>query len=176
VTIDFRGLFQQTKPDVVAVRAEERRTQHVQRDIYDSHRHRIFSVAFYMTGNEVHAEEILTNTFVQAFTVAPRPDRHAIDRALLSQLRSRFQISPVSTAVTVPESGQHLEKNILRTHLEEALQHLPPVERLLFLLRDVEGYPLEEVSSLTEIPPGQASRILMSARIRLRSILADMQS
>jgi RNA polymerase sigma factor (sigma-70 family) len=176
VTIDFRGLFQQTKPDVVAVRAEERRIQHAQRDIYDSHRHRIFSVAFYMTGNEVHAEKILTDTFVQAFTVASKPDRHTVDQALLSQLRSRFNISPVATSGTVPGSGQPLEKNILRTDLEKALQHLPPVERLLFLLRDVEGYPLDEVSSLTEIPPEQASRILMSARIRLRSILADMQS
>ena len=30
-----------------------------QRDIYDSHRHRVFSISYYMTGSELEAEEIL---------------------------------------------------------------------------------------------------------------------
>ena len=29
-----------------------------QRDIYDSHRHRTFALAYYMTGNEIEAEDI----------------------------------------------------------------------------------------------------------------------
>ncbi len=175
MTVGLRGLFQQGKPDIVAVRAEEHRTEQVQRDIYDSHRHRVFSVAFYMTGNEVHAENILTETFVQAFNAAPEPDRSGIDQALISQLRARFEISP-STVGPEAAPAQSLERNIRRTELEEALHQLPPTERLLFLLRDVEGYSLDQVSSLTEISPRDASRTLMSARIRLRQILAGTKA
>jgi hypothetical protein len=38
-----------------------------QRDIYESHRHRVFSVSYYMTGSELEAEEILRGSFIRAF-------------------------------------------------------------------------------------------------------------
>ncbi|MGC2499284.1 MAG: hypothetical protein WA374_16165, partial [Acidobacteriaceae bacterium] len=38
-----------------------------QRDIYDSHRHRVFSLSYYMTGSELEAEGILRDVFVRAF-------------------------------------------------------------------------------------------------------------
>ncbi|MGC2500822.1 MAG: hypothetical protein WA400_01700, partial [Silvibacterium sp.] len=60
-----------------------------QRDIYESHRHRTFALAYYMTGNELEAEQILTNTFVSAFRSASEPDGPDVDSALLEELRRR---------------------------------------------------------------------------------------
>jgi RNA polymerase sigma-70 factor (ECF subfamily) len=66
-------------------------------------------------------------------------------------------------------------RNVKRTEMEEALKELPPNERMIFLLRDVEGYDAERVAALLEIPPRQVERCLFSARIRLRAALATMQ-
>ena len=60
-----------------------------QRDIYDSHRHRVFSVSYYMTGSELEAEELLRGAFIRAFRKNEEPDRAIIDEALLDQLRDR---------------------------------------------------------------------------------------
>ncbi len=66
-------------------------------------------------------------------------------------------------------------RNVKRTEMEEALKELPPNERMIFLLRDVEGYDAERVAALLEIPRQQVERTLFSARIRIRTTLATMQ-
>lgn len=174
MTTEFGGFFPQSSTAIAAVRAEKQQKEQVQRDIYDSHRHRVFSLAFYMTGNEALAEEILTQTFVTAFQKHPHPDRECIDKALMAQLHCPDEVSTPLPAEE--QSEQRLQKNVKRTELEIALQHLPGIERLAFLLKDVEGYPLEEISGLMQLPPAQICRILISAKIRLRRVLAGMQS
>jgi RNA polymerase sigma-70 factor (ECF subfamily) len=169
-----RGLFDDSTPNIVAAQAEERSIVQVQRDIYDSHRHRIFSLAFHMTGNELLAEELLTESFVQAFQADPKPDAAIIDGALIARLRSHFPLVPAASAPIMAENSME-GRNVRRTDLEEAIQQLPPVERLLFLLRDVEGYSPEAISKLVNIPQGETTRVLFSARIRLRTILSQME-
>ena len=67
------------------------------------------------------------------------------------------------------------KRNVRRTDLEEAIHTLPAQERLLFLLRDVEGYTPAKISELMKIPETQVNRTLLSARIRLRQALAAGQ-
>lgn len=175
MSFNVRALFEETSNRIVAVKLEERSIEQVQRDVYESHRHRIFSIAYHMTGNELQAEQVLTNSFVKAFAAAPKPDGDTIDRELIAELRKHFPLTPAESApvtTSVTMSG----KNVRRTDLEEAIQDLPPAERLLFLLRDVEGYSAEAISRLVDIPQPQVNRALFSARIRLRGILSEMEA
>jgi RNA polymerase sigma-70 factor (ECF subfamily) len=154
-------------------RAEDRR-----RDIYDSHRHRTFALAYYMTGNEIEAEKILTDTFISAFSAVAEPSGQDVDAALVSELKQRLPLvheAPVTAEQKVPGKTELSERNIRRTDLEEAINLLPPQERLLFLLRDVEGYTPAVIGQLLQIPEAQVNRSLMSARIRLRRELASLQ-
>jgi DNA-directed RNA polymerase specialized sigma24 family protein len=172
-----RSFFEEiTADDVISVQAAEHSLAQAQRDIYDSHRHRIFSLSYHMTGNELEAEQLLADSFVHAFSVAPKPDGPCIDRAFVTQLRGYFPLSPCASAVIEEESARMSEKNIRRTDLEEAIQELPPVERLLFLLRDVEGYSAEAIAKLVDLPQPQVTRSLFSARVRLRGILARLEA
>jgi RNA polymerase sigma-70 factor (ECF subfamily) len=175
LSLNVRELFGDSSSQIVAVKLEERSIEQAQRDVYESHRHRIFSLAYHMTGNELHAEQVLTDSFIQAFAADPRPDGEAVDRALITQLRAHFPLTPSEPAPVIASAPMN-GKNIRRTDLEEAIQDLPPTERLLFLLRDVEGYSSEAISRLVDIPQPQVNRALFSARIRLRSILADMET
>src|SRR5580658_10826481 len=78
--------------NLVLSQAAKQSCEQQQRDVYESHRHRTFSLAFYMTGNEMEAEEILATTFVRAFQQSDQPDAFAIDSALLTQLSQRYPL------------------------------------------------------------------------------------
>ena len=56
-------------------------TQAEQRDVFESHRHHVFSVAYYMTGDEREAESILQSTFIDAFERETVPTIAALDKA-----------------------------------------------------------------------------------------------
>jgi RNA polymerase sigma-70 factor, ECF subfamily len=164
---DFDRLRTRVSARAVAPRKLEDR----QRDIYDSHRHRVFSVSFYMTGNEMEAEEILRGTFVRAFRQAEEPDGTAVDTALIEQLHEHVVLEdedlPFPRTEHLPDG-----RNILRTDLEEAIRCLPPVERLIFLLMDVEGYSAPQVAQLLHKTTGEVLRTSIMARIRLRAEIA----
>ncbi|MGH9586018.1 MAG: RNA polymerase sigma factor, partial [Acidobacteriaceae bacterium] len=76
----------------------------------------------------------------------------------------------------VPETPpEALARNIKRTELEEAIRYLPSTGRLLFLLRDVEGYTPAAIAQLLRIPESQVQRQLLTTRIQLRRLLAEAQ-
>lgn len=143
-----------------------------QRDVYESHRHRTFSLAFYMTGNEMDAEEILAATFIRAFQENQQPDGNVVDAALVTELSQRFPLKKEEPAA-VASSGTGLSRNVRRPDLEDAVRSLPPNERLLFLLREVEGYAPAAIARLLDIPESQVLRTCFSARIRLCQVLAQ---
>ncbi len=150
----------------------ERSVEQRQRDVFDTHKHRTFAVAFYMTGSEMEAEEVLEGTFVRAFRAKEEPDGHGVDVAMVDELRDRLPLDTPAEPVTSSGLDSLHGRNVKRTELEEALQSLPANERIVFLLRDVEGYPSERIATLLEIPRQQVERTLLSARIRLRQVLA----
>ncbi|MGH9616827.1 MAG: hypothetical protein ACRD28_08805, partial [Acidobacteriaceae bacterium] len=66
-----------------------------QRDVFESHRHHIFAVAYYMTGDEREAETILQSTFTAAFNKKTKPTISILDEALMTQLHRRLSLDPV---------------------------------------------------------------------------------
>ena len=158
---------------LVSSQAAKESLQQQQRDVYESHRHRTFSLAFYMTGNEIEAEEILATTFIRAFQQNEMPDGFAVDTELVGELNQRFPLKHEEPPATVTPETNLSHRNVLRPDLEAAVRALPPSERLLFLLRDVEGYKPALISRLLDIPEAQVQRTCFSARIRLCQILAE---
>jgi RNA polymerase sigma-70 factor, ECF subfamily len=159
--------------NLVASQAVEQSCEQQQRDVYESHRHRAFSLAFYMTGNEIEAEEILAATFVRAFQQNERPDGFAVDSALVGELNERFPLQQEEPAAAVAPGVGLSHRNIRRPDLEIAVRNLPANERLLFLLHDVEGYSPEMIGRLLNLPEAQVQRSCFSARIRLCQGLAE---
>jgi len=169
---NFEREFSQ-ESNLVVSQAAKQSCEQQQRDVYESHRHRAFSLAFYMTGNEMEAEEILATTFVNVFQQHERPDAFAVDSALLHELSERFPLrEEEAPAVVAPGLGLN-RRNVRRPDLEEAVRNLPANERLLFLLRDVEGYSAAMISRLLDIPEAQVQRSCFSARVRLSQVLAE---
>jgi RNA polymerase sigma-70 factor, ECF subfamily len=162
-----------SESNLVVSQAAKQSCEQQQRDVYESHRHRTFSLAFYMTGNEMEAEEILATTFVRAFQENEKPDGFAVDSALVNELSQRFPLKNEEAAALITPGTSLSHRNVRRSDLEVAVRSLPPNERLLFLLRDVEGYASAAIARLLDLPEAQVNRACFSARIRLCQVLAE---
>ena len=143
------------------------------REIFERNRHRVYAVAFWMTGNELAAEDVMSDVFRSAFLSTSNPTADDIDRALVTELKSMFEI-PVFTLDCVPsEQVRNVRENILRTALEAAVIELPATEKLIFVMHDVEGYDHDRVARLLGITERESRLGLHQARLRMRELLAQ---
>ena len=174
-----KQIFGKTGHQTIASQSAGQTLDQLRRDVYDSHRHRAFALAFYMTGNEVEAEQILIRTFTRAFS-SPAPNGAVVDASLFDELRSAGVLpacEPQEPAAALPVvDGMSVSSGgIRRTDLEEALQELEPNLRITFLLRDVEGYAPEAIARLMNCTEAEAKRSVIRARLALRLAVAEIQ-
>lgn len=160
----------------IASQRAERDIGQIRRDVYDSHRHRVYALAYYMSGNELTADHILARCFTQAFVRKAEPDAGDVDQSLLAVLREDGVLDTMDVR-GMPEMkpGAGMSGNILRTDMEEALRELPAAERLIFLLSDVEGYPAARIAAVTGRPERETAVAVMAVRLRLREAIAAIR-
>ncbi len=144
-------------------------------DIYEGNRHRIFSLAFYMTHSEPEAEELMGETFCRAFRAFKKPTAEQLDRALVSELRTTRPIGPLTLQVQ-HQATERVCKNTKRTEMEEAVVQLPATERMIFLMHDVESYDHSRIAKTMGISQEESKAGLFQARMRIRQILSSRQS
>jgi len=141
--------------------------------IYNENCHRIYSLAFWMTDNELVAEQLSANTFLRAFATVNEPTQDHIDRAFLTEIRELAPIGPLTLHTTVSQT-QSIHGNVKRIHLERAVVELPATERMIFLLHDVEGYEHDRIARLLGISETESKLGLHQARVELRELIARM--
>ncbi len=142
------------------------------REIFERNRHRVYSTAFWMSGNELAAEDVMSDAFRAAFLGTANPSVEDIDQALVGELKKTFDI-PLFTLDCAPSNQvRNVRSNILRTDLEIAVIALPATEKLVFLMHDLEGYDHDRVARLLGITERESRLGLHQARLRLRELLA----
>lgn len=145
------------------------------RETYEQNRHRIYSLAFWMTDNEMAAEEIAGETFRHAFAHCDKPTPEMLDRMLLSELREYMPIGALTLRCEASSEVSCIRRNTLRVHLERAIVQLPATERLIFCMHDGEGYAHERVAQMLGISPEESQLGLHQARLRIRELVATMK-
>src|SRR3954469_24803275 len=143
-------------------------------EVFEQNRHHIYSLSFWMTDNELSAEELMGATFRKAFKSTDAPSSEAIDAALISEMRQEMPIGPMTLDCAVCSEVKNVRENTLRVHLERAVVKLPATERLIFLLHDVEGYNHARIAKLIGLSEDESRTGLHQARLRMRELLADM--
>jgi RNA polymerase sigma-70 factor (ECF subfamily) len=144
-------------------------------EIYSEHSHRIYSLAFWMTDNELAAEELAANTFLRAFSSVSAPTFEQIDYAFLTEVRELAAIGSLTLSSVTSSDLPSIRGNVKRVHLERAVVQLPATEKLIFLLHDVESYEHERIAKLLGITTDESKFGLHQARLRVRELVARMQ-
>lgn len=143
-------------------------------EIYNQHCHRIYSLAFWMTDNELVADELASNTFLRAFAGPRIPGAEQIDLAFLTEVRDYSTIGTLTLNQAPEADTPSIRGNVKRVLLERAVVQLPATERLIFLLHDVEGYGHDRIGRLLGLSVEEAQFGLHQARVSIRQSLATM--
>ena len=141
---------------------------------FDEHRHRIYSLAFWMTDNEMTAEEIAGSVFRRAFAASPVPTSETLDKVLLSEIRELMPVGILCLSASVCSEISSVRHNVKRVHLERAVVQLPPTERLVFLLHDVEGYDHARIAHTLGMEEQESQFGLHQARLCVRELVSSM--
>lgn len=150
------------------------------------HQRRAYAVARAIVLNHEDAEDAVQEAFLHAYRALDRfrPDQafgawlhRIVANAALDLTRRR----KVREADELPESvaspfRDPAESSDLRQRLREALADLPPRQRAVIVLHDIEGFKHAEIGKTLDIPEGTARSDLHYARARLREALGDFRS
>lgn len=157
--------------DVPAIIIQQRRDF---RSIYETHRHRIYNLAFYATDNEMTAEEICGRVFCRAFSRNRDANAEILDAELITVLRESTPIGNLTLDnQEVCSERAYARQNVKRVALERAVVSLPMTERLVFLLHDVEGYSHNRIAQTVGITESESIMGLHQARIAIRKAVAS---
>ncbi|MDT8070182.1 MAG: sigma-70 family RNA polymerase sigma factor [Terriglobia bacterium] len=143
--------------------------------IHEVNRHRVYSFAFWMTDNELLAEELSARTFHRAFAQSDAPTDEMIDRMLLTEIRESMPVGSLTLNCAASEKVEGIRHNVKRVHLERAVVQLPATERLIFVMHDGEGYSHERIASTIGISERESQNGLHQARLRIRELTSQMK-
>jgi RNA polymerase sigma-70 factor (ECF subfamily) len=153
------------------------------RAIYDAHAGRVHAFCLRFEHDPAVVEELVQDTFVQAWRGLSRFRgeaalstwllRIAINAMLqfrratarrLARVQPTDALELLGASTPAPAAG-------LRLDLVAALGALAPGARAVFLLHEVEGYTHEEIAEMTGVTVGTCKTQLHRARRRLREAL-----
>ncbi len=140
-------------------------------ETYEENRHRVYALAFWMTDNELDAAEFMTQTFCRAFAKSDAPTAEEIDRCLINELREYMPLGTLTLNCAPCERALSVRRNTLRVDLERAVVQLPPTEKMIFLMHDVESYDHARIARTLGLSEEESRVGLHQARLRLRELL-----
>lgn len=157
---------------------------------------RLFRIARSAMGDDAEAEDVLQDAYVRAFTGIARFRGDAdvvtwLTRIVLNEARSRLRrrraVTGLQAVETAQESGGEIinfpgvsidagpesdaARSQIRDLIEQAVDELPPLYRIVFIMRDVEECSIEETASTLGLKPETVKTRLFRARQKLRHAL-----
>ena len=147
------------------------------------YQHLAFKVAVQIVGNADDAKDVCQESFIKVHQNLPKykPDfkfstwlyRIVVNTAL-DLVRRQKQTSHVALKEDLVASGPW-EGADLHLSLNKLLGQLSPKQRSAFILRDLQGFPLDEVKTILACSAVTARVHLHGARRRLRKLMEEEQ-
>jgi RNA polymerase sigma-70 factor, ECF subfamily len=158
---------------------------------------RIYHVALQILGNEQDAEDVLQETYLKAMnaingfegrsSLSTWLHRIAVNEALMLVRKRKPQTTLVeenepfdadaeSEGMEIADFCCLPEGELLsaesRTFMDQAIQRLPDNLKTVFILRDLEGFSIQETAESLKLSENNVKTRLLRARLRLRKELS----
>lgn len=157
------------------------------RQLYDAHIGAVHRLAMRMAGDETMAQEAAQAAFIRAFRSLGRfrgdasfgtwVHRITVSATLnLIKGRRRWEArnTELEDAADVVQRGAEPDV-VLKDVLHAAIDALPEIYRIVFVLYVVEGFNHEEIGVRLGIPTGTSKARLSHARSKLRAALHEFE-
>lgn len=154
------------------------------RELYDAHAPRVFRLAYRLTGDGELAKELTQESFTRAFDKLPefrgdaafstwlhRVTISVVSNAMRKVKRFRARETELDEATALAAESRTADPDLKDT-LYRAIDELPDIYRITFVMHDVEGYTHEEIANVLGVAEGTCKSRLSVARAQLREKLA----
>lgn len=137
----------------------------------------VYSLAYRITGSREDAGDITQETFWALWRHRKRIRNMGAVRSWLLKVAANKSLSLLRRRQRVVFFDDHDPPQVGEVHpgpgpyLERALLSLPPGQRAVFLLHEIEGFAHEEIAQILGISVGTCKSQLHKARQKLRSML-----
>ena len=166
------------------------------RVLVDRHSRGLFRLAYRMTGNEPDAEDVVQESFLRAYRQLGKFDHRAsfgtwlyriATNCALDLVRARKRrgeqtsADPDEDPIQALPSGSPAPDRLalsgeVRERMAEAMNEMSAAERTAFVLRHLEGQPIEEISRVLRCNGAAAKHSVFRAVQKLRRALEPLGS
>ncbi len=192
------------REDVILIRAFQGGDKAVFDELVLKHQHKVFNLCFRLSGDYQEANDAAQETFIKVYESLKRFRFESafstwLYRIAVNICKNKFKsLAYRQMKKTVPldnpglsegddsaleirddthSPDNELEKMERMRAIEEAINMLPPEQKTVVTLRDIEGFSYEEIVQITGTALGTVKSRLARARLdlrkRLRSVIQD---
>ncbi|MCB7137981.1 RNA polymerase sigma factor SigJ [Cellulosimicrobium marinum] len=152
--------------------------------VFQQHRRLLFTVAYEMTASAADAEDVVQDTWLR-WDAQDRSDvqdpraylvrvttRLALDRLRVLKRRRETHVGPwlPDPLLTTPDAALQVKREVdVSTALLVVLETLSPLERAVFVLREVFDVPADEVGRVLDRTPEAVRQTARRAREHVRA-------
>lgn len=94
--------------------------------------------------------------------------------AMINFIKKKSKMTYVEDVVTTSVQESQAKSFEMREVIEKCLSQLPPVQKSIILLRDLEGYNYKEIGEILELSEAQVKVYLFRARNKIKKQLKDL--
>jgi RNA polymerase sigma factor (sigma-70 family) len=138
-------------------------------------------VALVHNRNRDNALEIVNDSFVKVFNQIGRydtslPFKNWLSKIVVNTSIDKFRTNnrninyDIEEAFLVPDDSPGIVTQLTSEEILRLLNRLPEIQRMVFILNEIEGYSHDEISSLLRITENTSRVYLFRAKKRLREL------
>ena len=148
--------------------------------VYTAYKVPILNLAYRFTGDPSLAEDLLQDIFVKIFVNikglrSPGAFKSWLYRIAVNTCMSFARKKGKKREVPLEEadniSNTQNGQGEVRQQLEKAIKILPPGQRIVFQLHDVQGFTHTEIANIMKCSEGTAKSQLFKARMKIRNLI-----
>ena len=161
----------------------------------------LLNFVFRFIGDIIESEDIVQDTFYRVYknkhyykevakfstwiyTIAGNLAKTELRKRKRRKIFSINKETPIEKEFELPDPErdpeQEVNSTITEKHIHKAIGNLPPKFRQVIILRDIQGFSYEEISSIIKVPLGTVKSRVNRARLRLQEdlsfLLEDVQN
>jgi len=168
------------------IEKSKRGNREAQYQLYRQYSRAMYNVASRMMNNREEAEDMLQESFTEAFrrlesfryesTFGAWLKRIVVNKCINEIKRRRAKLEffeDMSPFQGKPEDSEDYGPGLTVEQVRKAMEQLPKGSRMIFSLYLLEGYDHQEISQILDISESNSKTQYMRAKQRIREILKD---
>lgn len=149
-------------------------------DVYIAYKSPLFNLTYRFAGDISLAEDLLQDIFIKIFINikrlrSPEAFNSWLYRIAVNTCMSFARKKGKTKEVSLEEidNAVHSEEshNFFKRQLEQAIKILPPKQKIVFQLHDVQGFTHTEIAKIIRCTEGTAKSQLFKARMKIRNFI-----